>query len=256
MLQQSAIDAVRQWKFRPFMHDGSETAIVTEVTISFSLDISDEGRKAEKEFQATYWPNWRVAEEAMGKKDFVTAEKHFREAIRFAEKMQPRKHLELIMALTYLGHTYSQQRRYEEAEPLYGRALEIREQHQSPDEAEVGSAAGNLAMCYHALGQGQKAEPLYLQAIGVFEKRSVEEKPGVLRHYTRSLTHNLVRLGSLYQNQNRYHEALVQYKRALSLAEQPFDPEKPAGEKLLGEHDLALLKRNYEMTSRLAAPVK
>jgi len=37
MLQQAAIDAVQQWRYRPYMLDGDPVAVVTTINVVFSL---------------------------------------------------------------------------------------------------------------------------------------------------------------------------------------------------------------------------
>jgi protein TonB len=37
MLTQSALDAVRQWRYRPYMLNGEPTEVETTVTVNFNL---------------------------------------------------------------------------------------------------------------------------------------------------------------------------------------------------------------------------
>jgi protein TonB len=38
MLVRSAIDAVRQWRYRPYILNGEPVEVETQITVTFSLD--------------------------------------------------------------------------------------------------------------------------------------------------------------------------------------------------------------------------
>jgi TonB family protein len=55
MLQQAALDALKMWRFTPFLTNGIATQATTTLTFSFQIDKPGEGPSAEQEKAAQAW---------------------------------------------------------------------------------------------------------------------------------------------------------------------------------------------------------
>lgn len=55
MLQQSALDTVKKWRFSPFLMNGVAIRVTTSLTIPFQIDKPGEGPSAEQEKAAQAW---------------------------------------------------------------------------------------------------------------------------------------------------------------------------------------------------------
>ena len=65
---------------------------------------------------------------------------------------------------------YSDQGKYEEAEPLYQQALAIDEKVYGQDHPEVATDLSSLANLYWNQGKYEEAEPLYQRALAIREQ--------------------------------------------------------------------------------------
>lgn len=217
LLAKNAVEAVRQWTFKPFIEYGRPTPFVSELDIPFTLNIPKEERDLRDQFQ-------RLVEEgrtALQRKDAAGAEKLLRQSIALGEKLpEEGYYLDLTLALQSLGRACMLQQNYPEAEKQYLRELDILRRHVNPDDAEIGSALVNLAIVYQLSGQPDKAEANYLQGAAIFEKQAaaapVEE---MKRNYQRTLVQIWNQLGALYTEQRKQQQARDTLTKALNLAQ-------------------------------------
>ncbi|RPJ54763.1 MAG: energy transducer TonB, partial [Acidobacteria bacterium] len=83
LLVQGAIDAVRQWKFKPYVEYGHATPFTTELQIPFTLDIPKEERELREEFKRLVLEG----QNALKTGDTIGAEKSLRQAVALGEKL-------------------------------------------------------------------------------------------------------------------------------------------------------------------------
>jgi TonB family protein len=176
MLAPAAIEAVKQWKYRPFEKDGKPIVVKTDVEVSLPEHIDQEDAKREDKFQSVYWPAEREGEEALKRGDYDTARKKLLIARAAAAERGDSKWLELAGTIAAMGGTEFGAKNYPEAERLYKESLAMHEKHQQPDEAEVGGALQSLANVYMAQDEPDKAEPLLLRSVEIYKKR-IETAP-------------------------------------------------------------------------------
>ena len=69
---------------------------------------------------------------------------------------------------------YTDEERYDEAEPLYIRALDITEKALGPEHPSTATFLNNLAGLYHSQGRYGEAEPLYIRALDITEEAPSE----------------------------------------------------------------------------------
>ncbi len=216
LLVQEAINAVRQWKFKPYVEYGRATPFTTELQIPFTLDIPKEERELREELKRLVFEG----QKALKTGDKIGAEKSLRQAVALGEKLPDDYYLDFTAGLEALGGVYLRERKYQEAEQQYQRELEILRRHLKPDESEIGGALVNLALVYNLLGKADEAEAYYKQGAGIFEKQAAETRVEEMkRNYQETLVQIWNQLGVLYTGQRRQQEARESLIKALKLAE-------------------------------------
>jgi len=220
MLAPAALEAVKQWKYKPFEKGGQAIEVKTKVEISIPEHIDQDDAKREDIFQSTYWPAELAGQEALKNSDYDGAKREFLASRSAAEKRGDSKWLELVGTISELGSIERDQKNYGEAEQLYKESLALHETHQKPDEAEVGGALQALANVYLAENESDKAEPLLLRSVNIYKERvatapAQEEKTAYERH----IAFGSFWLVAIATSSNRVDMALAHCKDALQYAE-------------------------------------
>jgi TonB family protein len=230
MLVTSAMNAVRQYRYRPFEVAGKPVKVQTEVEISIPAKYDQKEVDRETEFQKAYWPNFNEGEAAYHHGELPEAESKLLKARAAAEAMKPEKWIELSHTITLLGHVALDRRDFATAEALYKEALQLRESHQKPDEAEVGGALGNLAILYMYMQKPDEAKMLLTRAATIYEARFATADPGILREarngYGRSLALYSLFLHAIARRDGDAAEARNECDRAKKFASFAHDDEK------------------------------
>ncbi len=235
LLAQGAIDAVRQWKFKPYIEYGRATPFTTELRFPFTLDIPKEERELREEFKRLV----SEGQKAVKTGDKIGAEKSLRQAVALGEKLPDDYYLDFTAGLEALGGVYLRERKYQEAELQYQRELQILRSHLKPDESEIGGALVNLALVYDLLGKADEAEAYYKQGASIFEKQAAETRVEEMkRNYQGTLVQIWNQLGVLYTGQRRQQEARESLTKALKLAES-----------IGSQQDLLMIKENLARIS-------
>ncbi|MGB3188457.1 MAG: CHAT domain-containing protein, partial [Limnoraphis sp.] len=115
-------------------------------------------------------------------------------------------------SLNNLALLYSDQGRYDEAEPLYQRSLAIYEKALGGNHPDVANSLHNLALLYRDQGRYSEAEPLYQRSLAIREKALGENHPDVAQ--------SLNNLALLYQVQGDTTQAINFLSRGLDVEEQ------------------------------------
>jgi tetratricopeptide (TPR) repeat protein len=151
--------------------------------------------------------------------------------LRIQEQASGLDHPDVALPLNGLASLYADQKKYEEADPLFRRALRIQEQALGQEHPDVAATLNNLAELYRVQGKDEEAEPLYLRAIRIWK---LSEGP---EHLHTAL--GLNNLALIFTAQGKYEEAERLHQRALHIREQALGPEHP--EVATSLNNLALL---------------
>ena len=116
------------------------------------------------------------------------------------------EHPDVASYLNNLAWLYSNQGKYQEAEPLFKRALEIKEKVLGSEHPDVAKSLNNLAGLYSNQSEYLKAKPLYIKAIHIAEKTLGPNHPNVLKY--------LENCANLLRMMNKNREAIKMEARA------------------------------------------
>jgi TonB family protein len=130
MLAQAALDAVKQWKYKPFEREGKAIRVKTEVDVSIPEHVDTTDEKLEEEFQRTFWPAERASREALQTGDFAKADAQLVVALEAAKKRGDVKWLETAEIVSGMCSSKLGQAKFAEAEQNCHDALNIHENYQ------------------------------------------------------------------------------------------------------------------------------
>ncbi len=169
LLVPTTVEAVKTWRYRPFLVDGKAAAVRAPVVVFVGKEVPPDERKREEEFQKSYWPNYRKAEEALKRGDYAKAEEPLQKAREIARSAGEYKWLEFSSSTAILAYVLWQQKRNDEAERLYLEVLALRESHGPADDTDLADALQNLAAFYSVTSRPEKAEPLLLRSVKIYQ---------------------------------------------------------------------------------------
>ena len=161
LLVQAAMNAVRQWQYKPFLADGQPVAASTEVEVPFSLGISDANYQAEQKSNDDYFKREDECRNLLKAQKYAEAEASCKSAVELAEKLPSERQNERRIANELTGEALLHEKKFPEALSLFKTELAIGEASLKPTDAELGYAYHHVALGYHATGDLQQAQSYY-----------------------------------------------------------------------------------------------
>jgi len=232
MLAPAAIEAVKQWKYKPFVLDGKPTVAKTLVMVTFGQPANHGAAdSAEMVFQNNFWTSEEAAEAAMSKGDFPHAEEHLSHAGGLVSSDKEMRHIEERWQwMTTLGRLRMMQQKYGEAEQLYKNALSLRENsREDRDSPRIATSLANLAVLYAEEKKIDMARDHATRALAIFQKnfkKTGSGNPGAKQAYGRAaaqeswLLIKLARERSDSADAERQCRALAEFQSFLGATDQ------------------------------------
>jgi TonB family protein len=182
LLIQSAIEAAKKWKYRPFVEGGKPVPVETDVELDFPGGMTEPDRAAEnRSYQAE-----TECRGLLSQRKYVDAERKCREAVEISNELPKSLILERSHARALLANAIFGQRRFLEAIPLYEEALALDKGYRKPDDADLATDYANLGGAYAVTGELAKADGLYATAVSTFEA-AIQSLPQMKLNYTQRL---------------------------------------------------------------------
>jgi TonB family protein len=164
LLVQAAVDAVKQWQYKPFLADGQPVAASTEVEVPFSLGISDASYQAEQKSNDDYFKRQNECRDLLKVQKYPGAEESCKSAVELAEKLSSERQNERRIANELTGEALLYEKKFPEALSFFKTELAIGEASLKPTDAELGYAYHHVGLGYHATGDLQQAQSYYEKA--------------------------------------------------------------------------------------------
>ena len=146
LLRQATSDALKRWRFRPFVVSGKPARVLTLVEVTFPDPAADEERRTYEEYRATRAECRRQLDTPPA--DPVTA---CHAAMRAADRFGQERPLERSGAVADYALSLLRTGRPAEALVEYKRATAIRERDSGRDDADVASLYYAVAVTYITL---------------------------------------------------------------------------------------------------------
>ncbi len=125
MLAPSAIEAVKKWKYKPFLVDGQPMTVKAEIEVPFSLGISEADYKKEQEASNDYFKREERCRALIKAQQFTEAEAACKTALDLAEKLPGSRQMERLSAYRNTGVALFYQRKFSDALGFYQHELSI-----------------------------------------------------------------------------------------------------------------------------------
>src|SRR5215467_7781080 len=103
LLVQAAINAVKQWQYRPFLVDGQPVTARTEIEVPFSLGISEASYQAEQKNNDEYFKREDECRNFLKAQKYPEAEASCKSAAELAEKLPSERQNERRTANELVG---------------------------------------------------------------------------------------------------------------------------------------------------------
>ena len=191
ILIQSAMDAVKQWEFDPFMEDGKPVPVQASIKVDFQLGPGAElrGKYLQQEVECT---------KQIQSNKLVQAEAACKKALEIAVKLPKSFESDKMRAYGNAGTAaYSNQKRDEALED-FKQQLGFAQQALQPGSPLMIQVRSNLAHTYEATGNLQQADVEYTEtekaqeaAMADLEGRKEKLKPNAFDSIKSAYAHNL-----------------------------------------------------------------
>lgn len=195
LLVQAAMDAVKQWQYKPFLADGQPVTASIEVEVPFLLGISDASYQAEQKSNDDYFKREDECRNLLKAQNYGEAEASCKSAVELAEKLPSERQNERRTANELVGEALLYEKKFTEALSFFQRELANGKASLKPTDAELGYAYHHVALGYYGTGDLQKAQSYYEQSEGTlraarehmdgefFKSQYAKDIQGVLREY-------------------------------------------------------------------------
>lgn len=215
MLQQAAMDSVRQWRFKPFVKDGSVVEAQGTVTVEFTLDTGPVSAE-EKKLAEKYFPEADQCEKAvLAQADLATAVTLCVQAADDAARFpDDRRFIEKRSAFVWAAWALLYQGNYAPALGWARQAVNVVKLGHD-DNSGANAAYSVMALAEAKNGNLMEADADFTAAED-FERKAIAWGESVkfehLESYKRSLGHDL-----------RLHAQVLKAMSRLDLAQQKMD---------------------------------
>jgi len=163
LLVTAAIDAVKHYRYKPYLADGKAAAFVTTVEVRFSVGIPKKEYDDQQAINERYFREADKCQDLREKQQWDEAEKVCKAAVPLAEQLEEQG-LTKMLAYESVGHVLLAQGRFQEALDYYTHAYVFAQSSLKETDAEMGWTYRNLALANHGLGNLDKAGELYGKA--------------------------------------------------------------------------------------------
>lgn len=221
MLVQAAVDAVKQWQYKPFVMDGQPVVVSTEIEVPFSLGIPDASYQTEQKNNEDYFKLEDECRKSLKAGQYAEAEKPCTSSVELAEQLPKERQMERVTANDLAGQSLLYVRKYDEALNFFQSEVAIGETALKPTDAELGYAYHHVAIGYQATGDTQKAQLYYERAESTLEKaREHMDSDFFKNEYAKALQSVLRDYIVLLQQTGQTDAATKAQKRADAIAEE------------------------------------
>jgi TonB family protein len=114
MLAPAAMEAVKQWKYKPFTENGNPAAVATDVELEFAGGLSEK----ESDVRNKFFPVEQECRQLINAARYADAEQRCRDAVALSDNLPSEVVLERSDARSLLANAIFLQRRFSDAIPI------------------------------------------------------------------------------------------------------------------------------------------
>jgi TonB family protein len=127
LLVQAAVDAVKQWQYKPFLVDGQPVVATAEIEVPFLLGISDANYQAEQKSNDDYFKREDECRNLLKAQKYAEAEASCKSAVELAGKLPSERQNERRTANELVGEALLYEKKFGEALSFFKSELAIGE---------------------------------------------------------------------------------------------------------------------------------
>ena len=188
LLVEAATEAVRQWKFSPFLSGGQPVSVEGLIKVQFPPGDSAAAINESQEQLDQFYIAMDACRDLVQENQAVDAEHACEDAILLAGKLDSRHQLERMDAFQQTGHALLLQRKFTEALDYYRKELRAAGQAVGPLDAELAAAHHHVGNALWAVGRSDEARAEYEIAESIFQQGGQQIDSEFLRNeYARNL---------------------------------------------------------------------
>jgi TonB family protein len=218
ILIQAALDAVRRWRFSPFLAEGKPVSVEALVTVQFPPGDSPAEIKEDKETVDRFFSAIDNCRDQMQDGNLADAERFCKNAIVLAGGLDPHRQMERMDAYLKTGHALFLQKKFAEALENYQKELQIATNAIEPSGAELAAAHQHVGNALWATGRKEEARVEYEQAENVFQQAYQAAESAFLRNqYARNLKALMRDHATLLRQMGQNDEAEFLEKQAAAI---------------------------------------
>jgi len=218
LLSTSAIEAIKQWQYSPFLLEGKPVAVQTLVTIPFSLGDSPERIKQLEEINNRYFETIDLCRKQEGDGQLDRAESTCKKAISLSEQLDPAHRLERLGAWRETGHVFFLQRKFVQALEHYRKELALGEEFLTANNAELAAAQYHVGNGLWGTGRPDEAALQYAKAENGYKQAAAHIDSAFLKNeYAKHLKRVLSDHAAMLRQMNRSSEADALDKQASAI---------------------------------------
>lgn len=144
------MDAVKQWKYRPYKLNGDPVAVQTTVSVNFSLAIPDAEQRKEQQISQLYFTQDKHCRDAIAAGHFKEAQKICVVEANLAQQLPDRRGMERVNAYGLAGQAFFYDKKFPEALSRFERELANAQKYLHDDNAEMAYAYRHMAWGLHS----------------------------------------------------------------------------------------------------------
>jgi TonB family protein len=220
MLRQSALDAVKEWQFKPFENNGAVIQTSTTLTIPFHLEKRAQEPSVEQAKAAQAWfplsDKCRSSLKAQNTQDSLDYCKQALDMSIKAGDLTSSDQLAMLESHQAYGHALLTAGKFQEALAEEDKAIDVAKAHLNNTDQEYAMPFYWRAMVKEALGQGDSAST-DLTAAEETHRKAIKHLPEAKEMYSRYLASILKQHAALLDQMGRPAEAAKLRAEAASL---------------------------------------
>ncbi len=218
LLVAAALEAVKQWRYKPFTSDSNAVEATATVEVPFSLGIPENQHKEEQKINNEYFKQEDQCRSLIHSRQYEQAEATCKSAVDLAERLPPERALERTEAYGNTGNALLGQQKFAEALGYFRREATLDEKVLKPIDAELGYGYHHLALALYATGDLKQALDYYDRSIKTLElalgQKSMQEFQG---QYLKSLKKILLEYAQVLRQNGDIVAAAAAEQRANSI---------------------------------------
>lgn len=215
ILIQAAIDAVKKWRYKPFLVENKPVAVQTIVTVPFLPDNAK--IKKEVETSDRYFTAMELCQKQLDDHQPELAEATCKRAIALSSELTPNRTTERANAFEQTGHSLYMQSKFAEALEDYQQELRTKKDW-GTDNADFAAAQHHVANGLWHTGRMAEARPLYEKSERTYKKAGKNTKSALMKdEYARQLKLVLLDHAAMLRQTGETSNAELLEKEAASI---------------------------------------